>query len=535
MTFTSTAPNTTGGRRHTISRIARRLPLVAAATLLPLVPGAAAFAADNVICVGNPAGPCNENAASISAAIIAADANNVDDTILVGAGTYNDGPYALDGSIHAVTLKGAGQDATFLTLPAAASSNVYVLSYQAAVQDLTITMAAATSKNDTGLYLVNSTAVAVRVDGAGTQNALGMNAKYSAVSMSAVQMSTDSGSYGFFSRGGTTVTDSTIIGEGAFVHSGASTDTVSRVTIKAEYTGIGTDDGTVTVDDALIDLGASQGTGLAAMNLNPNPSPKAILANHVTIVGGAAGSTGAYAYAANPNALQVSTVQLTNSVIRGPATDLVAIAGNNGAQGGPSTATISTSYSSWSTKSETAMANGTASVVVGPGNLNVDPAFANAAGGDYRLTPGSPVIDHGDPAGPGPTLDLDGKARVVDGDSNGTSIRDMGAYELSSAAAPDTAAPDTTAPDTTAPDTTITSKPAKVLTKGRVRFRVSSNEAGVTFRCKLDDRAWRPCTSPKKFRIKVGKHRFSVRATDVAGNSDATPATYRFKRLQSPS
>jgi hypothetical protein len=28
----------------------------------------------------------------------------------------------------------------------------------------------------------------------------------------------------------------------------------------------------------------------------------------------------------------------------------------------------------------------------------------------------------------------------------------------------------------------------------------------------------------------VGKHRFSVRAKDAAGNIDATPATYRFKR-----
>ena len=136
---------------------------MAAAALLPLVPAAAAFAADNVICVGNPAGPCNENAASISAAIIAADANNVDDTILVGPGTYSDGPYYLDGSVHAVTLKGAGQDATFLTLPAAASMDVYVLANGAAVQDLTIKMAAATSLSDTGLDISNnSTAVAVR-------------------------------------------------------------------------------------------------------------------------------------------------------------------------------------------------------------------------------------------------------------------------------------------------------------------------------------------------------------------------------------
>jgi len=337
----------------------------------------------------------------------------------------------------------------------------------------------------------------------------------------------------------------------------------------------------------------------------------------VTIVGGAAGSKGAYAYAANQNALQLSTIQLDNSIIRGPATALAVMAGNNGAQGGPSTATITTSYSDWSTKTENALANGAAQVVVGPGHLDVDPAFANPAGGDYRLTPGSPVIDRGDPAAAGPGLDLDGHARVVDGDANGISVRDLGAYELYVAAAPGTDSPDTIAPDTTivtgpssltadptpsftfaseagasfeckvdagayaacsgpgtshttaplgdgahtflvratdaasntdatpamrsftvdtvAPGTTIKSKPAKLVTRRTVKFTFASKETGVTFTCKLDKRAWRPCTSPKKFRIKVGKHRFAVRATDTAGNTDATPAVYRFKRVPSPS
>ena len=615
--MTTTAPDTTSGRRRTILHLGRRLPLMVAAALVPLVPGAPAFAADNVICVGAPAGPCNETAASISAAITAANANGVADTILVGPGTYSDGPYDLNGSLHAVSLKGAGQDATFLTLPAAASEDTYLSAYQATVQDLTITMAAATSTNDTALNLFHATAVAIRVDGAGTHNATAVEVTSSAISMSAVQMGTDSDNYGVFSRGDSTVTDSTITGEGGFVHSGANTtDSVSRVVINAGYQGIATDSGTVNVDDAVIDLGASAGTGLAAVNFNASISPRAINANHVTVVGGAAGSKGAWAYAANPNALQLSTIQLDNSIVRGPATALEAIAGNNGAQGGPSTATITTSYSSWSTKTETSLANGTAQVVIGPGNLNADPAFADAAGGNYRLTPGSPVADHGDPAPAGPASDLDGHARVADSDGNGTAVRDMGAYELDAAAPPgtpaDTVAPETTvltgpigptadatptftfssesgagfackvdagafaacsgpagshttAPlgdgahtffvratdaasnvdatpaarsftvDTVAPATTIKSKPAKVVTRQTVKFRFSSNETGVTFTCKLDKRAWRPCTSPKKLRIKVGQHRFSVRATDAAGNTDATPARYRFRRVHSPS
>ncbi|UCC22718.1 MAG: right-handed parallel beta-helix repeat-containing protein, partial [Planctomycetota bacterium] len=84
----------------------------------------------------------------------------------------------------------------------------------------------------------------------------------------------------------------------------------------------------------------------------------------------------------------------------------------------------------------------------GDGNIDSDPWFVEAGywdangtpgdanddfwvEGDYRLLEGSPCIDSGDPnyaAGPNET-DLDGKARVIDGDEDGTAVVDMGAYE----------------------------------------------------------------------------------------------------------
>ena len=78
----------------------------------------------------------------------------------------------------------------------------------------------------------------------------------------------------------------------------------------------------------------------------------------------------------------------------------------------------------------------------------------------------------------------------------------------------------------------LTSKPKKkVLTlkrKARVAFAFSSATAGATFECSLDGDAFTACTSGKKFKVKLGKHTFAVRAV-ASGLTDPTPATYRFK------
>jgi len=83
--------------------------------------------------------------------------------------------------------------------------------------------------------------------------------------------------------------------------------------------------------------------------------------------------------------------------------------------------------------------------------------------------------------------------------------------------------------DTTSPETTITKAPPNMTTARRVTYEFISSEAGSSFSCKIDSRPFRPCTSPKKFKVKRGKHVFKVRATDQAGNTDPTPAKYRFR------
>ena len=58
------------------------------------------------------------------------------------------------------------------------------------------------------------------------------------------------------------------------------------------------------------------------------------------------------------------------------------------------------------------------------GNISGDPQFADAAAGDYHPVPGSPCVNAGSNSPALPALDLDGRARILDG------VVDMGCYEL---------------------------------------------------------------------------------------------------------
>jgi hypothetical protein len=95
---------------------------------------------------------------------------------------------------------------------------------------------------------------------------------------------------------------------------------------------------------------------------------------------------------------------------------------------------------------------------------------------------------------------------------------------------------DTTAPaDTTAPDTTISSGPTASTSATSASFAFTSSESGSTFACKLDAGAYAACTSPQDYSaLTAGSHAFSVRATDAAGNTDASPATWTWTIQAAP-
>jgi Bacterial Ig-like domain len=78
--------------------------------------------------------------------------------------------------------------------------------------------------------------------------------------------------------------------------------------------------------------------------------------------------------------------------------------------------------------------------------------------------------------------------------------------------------------DTVEPDTSISSGPGPVSNSASATFIFSSTEAASTFSCSLDSLTFETCSSPLTYNgLADGPHTFRVRATDAAGNTDASP------------
>lgn len=102
---------------------------------------------------------------------------------------------------------------------------------------------------------------------------------------------------------------------------------------------------------------------------------------------------------------------------------------------------------------------------------------------------------------------------------------DVRAADLADNTDPTPATRTWTVADATAPQTFIDSGPTGTVAVTTATFTFSCSEAACTYDCRLDGGAWAPCTSPRALTgMSETGHTFEVRATDLAGNPDATPA-----------
>jgi large repetitive protein len=84
--------------------------------------------------------------------------------------------------------------------------------------------------------------------------------------------------------------------------------------------------------------------------------------------------------------------------------------------------------------------------------------------------------------------------------------------------------------DTVAPATTLTASPPVSSSSPSASFAFTSSEPDSTFVCTLDASGITPCASPNTYTgLGDGRHTFKVQAVDLAGNTDATPASYSWQ------
>ena len=531
---------------------------------------------------------------TISAAIAAA--NSGPTLILVGpngASTYSDGPYTLGPGI---TLQGSGAGvgpgATALTLPANASPQTYVTVNGGTLRNLRVSMTGPNSTGDIGVEASGSAILdSVIIFGAtGLTDATGLRTQGSTIEATTVNVIAGARRTPPCTRSAATpspTTPGTVAGSASSTRR-ATTDTVTRSTIQLAETAASVEAGTLNIDNSVIDLGSAGQTGLRA-GTDDSTGAASIDAKQLTVVGGGAGSRGVWASAAA--AAVTSSVMLANSIVRGSTHSLAASVSNGG-----TAATLTVHHSDYQTEDEVGggVVNPVAgNLDVDPGFLNAPAGDYSLRAGAAVVDKGdSSVVTPLDRAGNDPRLRRrqqrlagprhgclrarrrDAPKTVITGGPSGLTNDNTPVFTFRSGddvtfqcqidgsgfqpcSSPVTTTPLANGPhsftvrgtdpvfnvegspptrsftvDTVAPDTRFIKKAPKRFYKQKVKFKFASSEAGARFQCKLDGRAWRSCGSTFKFGVKRGKHIILVRSVDKAGNTDKTPARYKFKRLK---
>jgi hypothetical protein len=84
--------------------------------------------------------------------------------------------------------------------------------------------------------------------------------------------------------------------------------------------------------------------------------------------------------------------------------------------------------------------------------------------------------------------------------------------------------------DTRKPSVSFKKHPARKTRSRKAKFSYKASESGVKFKCKLDRKPAKPCKSKTKLKhLKRGKHKFTVTATDAAGNASKKSFSWRVK------
>lgn len=380
-----------------------------AAVLLSLALSATASA--NSYCVA-PATGCTDTASSLQDALTQAATHAGDDSISLGAATYAEDSLIYNPADGArVSITGAGQDATTIQ-PASSTNGALTLQGQAGPVDLSaLTVRTGGASSNIGLQLFYG----------GNLDRVHVLAADGAVQPTGIEDFRDStvtnsrfdipGAGKCFSGGGSgtiRVLDSTLTGCALAVQANATRLFAQRLRILDVQTGIDVLQGRANLDDSLVTLRRTDGWAARA---EVSAADSTLYVQQCTLLG-AGGGVGVAA--SNQGTSGASHVEVYDSIIRGFAT---ALSTDSSGSGHP--ADINADINDY---------DGVISSGVSTNHVHPEaPLFVDAAGGDYHLQAGSPLLDLDDfpiytDVGESAT-DLDGSLRIINGK------RDLGAFE----------------------------------------------------------------------------------------------------------
>jgi hypothetical protein len=262
--------------------------------------------------------------------------------------------------------------------------------------------------------------------------------------------------------GDATLVDSTVESRGvASLATDSGRLAISRSRITAPWGVIAAEGGSAHVDNTLF---RGVGSELYALTAYTQSGSAQLVARNVTVVG--SGVTDGHGVAAvSDGGGTVASAIVENTILVGVPKSLARRTTAGSAQ-------ITVTHSAYDASRVEQSGGGILNT--GEGNVGAPTDLV-----DFRLPPGSPLIDAGDSGGVG-AVDLDGGARAVDGNGDGVAVPDIGAFEFVPGAEP--VVPPAGAPPVAAPAAPKLSK----LSLTRRKFRVAGRRRGTVVRFRLD-------------------------------------------------